>query len=650
MAKHKPKPSAATAGSGRPWQCWASVVVVMAAVVALGLAALQPSDPVPSPASPPASARQDGRRSAATVDLGPGELAGFSAEHNASLMWGTYRPGVYFGLRSRTYPTALVAGLMWGALDGVASERKLRHTCEQDEVQRYGYTEHDGEAYASQPIVDRENGLELQTSFVKPDAPEAAGAWAARIEGKLLPGQSKGAPQTVIFYLGIDGDGGGASRLSVAAERPTFTPGAGTHVTGEVDGVGRFSLLAEGRSNAGGARSDDDAEVCEAERGPSLQPRCWGGAGAQATYLHVREIAGRELLDSAELRLSDEVSEDSQLLLVQFVATPPFTLDFVYVPGSARLTHPPPPPPTPRPLTHITSARRARSPYRARRAHRPCSPYRLRRLWLPAAPIPELRRCTVPRWVRGRGVQGGVQRTLRPAAEHLARAPPRRLRGRRGARLCARHRAAGRRAALRRDEALRGRDTGRAARVARLLLRHDLSRRAGWPRDRPHEPRAAALRRPFPPLLPARLPVGRRLSPAARRRVAARHRQRRARALDAPHAQRRLDPARADPRGRGAGARASRVHAAAPAARQPAHAHAAAGAAAQRRRGARGRGGVAAAREAAVAAPHALVRLAGAHAGGRAATHLPLARARCGRQPAQRSHALLGPRRLPARD
>ena len=70
------------------------------------------------------------------------------------------------------------------------------------------------------------------------DAPEAAGAWAARIEGKLLPGESKGAPQTVIFYLGIDGDGGGASRLSVAAERPTFTPGAGTHVTGEVDGVG----------------------------------------------------------------------------------------------------------------------------------------------------------------------------------------------------------------------------------------------------------------------------------------------------------------------------------------------------------------------------------------------------------------------------
>ena len=384
MAKHKPKPSAATAGSGRPWQCWASVVVMMAAVVALGLAALQPSDPVPSPASPPASARQDGRRSAATVDLGPGELAGFSAEHNASLMWGTYRPGVYFGLRSRTYPTALVAGLMWGALDGVASERKLRHTCEQDEVQRYGYTEHDGEAYASQPIVDRENGLELQTSFVKPDTPEAAGAWAARIEGKLLPGQSKGAPQTVIFYLGIDGDGGGASRLSVAGERPTFTPGAGTHVTGEVDGVGRFSLLAEGRSNAGGARSDDDAEVCEAERGPSLQPRCWGGAGAQATYLHVREIAGRELLDSAELRLSDEVSEDSQLLLVQFVATPPFTLDFVYVPGSARLTHPPPP--TPRPLTHITSARRARSPYRARRAHRPRSPYRPRRFRLPAAP------------------------------------------------------------------------------------------------------------------------------------------------------------------------------------------------------------------------------------------------------------------------
>src|SRR6056297_1583589 len=40
-------------------------------------------------------------------------LSHFSEAHNASLLWGTYRPGVYFGLRSRTTTTALVAGLMW---------------------------------------------------------------------------------------------------------------------------------------------------------------------------------------------------------------------------------------------------------------------------------------------------------------------------------------------------------------------------------------------------------------------------------------------------------------------------------------------------------------------------------------------------------
>ena len=223
----------------------------MAALVALGLAALQPSEPAPSPTrAAPASPRQDGRRSAATVDLGPGELAGFSSEHNASLMWGTYRPGVYFGLRSRTYPTALVAGLMWGALDGVAAERKLRHTCEQDEVQRYGYTEHDGETYASQPIVDRENGLELQTSFVKPDGREAAGAWAARIEGKLLPGESQGAPQTVIFYLGIDGDAGGASELPVEHVQYWAACRARTSVREQVEaavGVNNLSVQDVGR-------------------------------------------------------------------------------------------------------------------------------------------------------------------------------------------------------------------------------------------------------------------------------------------------------------------------------------------------------------------------------------------------------------------
>lgn len=40
------------------------------------------------------------------------ELAQFRETHVQRFLWGTYRPGVYFGLRPRL-PNSLVFGLMW---------------------------------------------------------------------------------------------------------------------------------------------------------------------------------------------------------------------------------------------------------------------------------------------------------------------------------------------------------------------------------------------------------------------------------------------------------------------------------------------------------------------------------------------------------
>jgi hypothetical protein len=37
--------------------------------------------------------------------------------HNASLLWGPYRPNLYLGIRPRV-PESLLMGLMWGKLDG----------------------------------------------------------------------------------------------------------------------------------------------------------------------------------------------------------------------------------------------------------------------------------------------------------------------------------------------------------------------------------------------------------------------------------------------------------------------------------------------------------------------------------------------------
>lgn len=95
--------------------------------------------------------------------------------------WGTYRPGVYFGLKTRD-PKSLVAGLMWyfplrlrPGGDGV------RHWCEQgDELETYGWTQHDGSSFGIQKIQD--GPFEIITSLVKRLGGSHGGDWTARIE------------------------------------------------------------------------------------------------------------------------------------------------------------------------------------------------------------------------------------------------------------------------------------------------------------------------------------------------------------------------------------------------------------------------------------------------------------------------------------
>lgn len=46
------------------------------------------------------------------------------------LFWGTYRPHVYFGMKTRS-PKPLLTGLMWAQQGATPGTPKLRHTCEQ---------------------------------------------------------------------------------------------------------------------------------------------------------------------------------------------------------------------------------------------------------------------------------------------------------------------------------------------------------------------------------------------------------------------------------------------------------------------------------------------------------------------------------------
>ncbi|XP_048366190.1 mannosyl-oligosaccharide glucosidase isoform X1 [Sphaerodactylus townsendi] len=123
------------------------------------------------------------------------------------LFWGSYRPHVYLGMKTRS-PRAPVTGLMWLLpSEGEAPPPPLRHTCEQsDRLAGYGWLRHDGLTFGLQEIRDR--GLRLRTEFVKRPGGLHGGDWSWRVTAR--PERSAGPPPafiSLLFYVATDGQG-----------------------------------------------------------------------------------------------------------------------------------------------------------------------------------------------------------------------------------------------------------------------------------------------------------------------------------------------------------------------------------------------------------------------------------------------------------
>ena len=67
------------------------------------------------------------------------------AQADASLLWGSYRPQIYFGLRPRL-PDSLLTGLAWFGLQDYNGFQKIRHQCsDQDGMHGFTWKYHDGQ-------------------------------------------------------------------------------------------------------------------------------------------------------------------------------------------------------------------------------------------------------------------------------------------------------------------------------------------------------------------------------------------------------------------------------------------------------------------------------------------------------------------------
>ncbi|XP_074086113.1 mannosyl-oligosaccharide glucosidase [Macrotis lagotis] len=164
-----------------------------------------------------------------------------------ALFWGTYRPHLYFGMKTRS-PRAPVTGLMWLQQGGPpAGPGPLRHTCEQgDGVGPYGWELHDGLRFGRQRLQD--GALLLTTEFVKRPGGSHGGDWSWRVTAEPQSLRGPGPPLlSLFFYVATDGQGA-----------VTPDPGTGGQLKG-IDGhteeLGDFRLTLLPPTDAQGAAS-----------------------------------------------------------------------------------------------------------------------------------------------------------------------------------------------------------------------------------------------------------------------------------------------------------------------------------------------------------------------------------------------------------
>lgn len=141
----------------------------------------------------------------------------FTSASNSSLLWGPYRPNLYFGIRPRL-PNSLTTGLLWSRVEDYQTvANDMRFTCEQHSgMASYGWDMYDPRTGGVQTVRDKGNGIDLETSFVK-FGQDGSEGWGARIKGTVREdaepmvgsqnGVANGLKTAVWFTVGVGGLG-----------------------------------------------------------------------------------------------------------------------------------------------------------------------------------------------------------------------------------------------------------------------------------------------------------------------------------------------------------------------------------------------------------------------------------------------------------
>ncbi|KDE09449.1 hypothetical protein MVLG_00351 [Microbotryum lychnidis-dioicae p1A1 Lamole] len=175
---------------------------------------------------------------------------------DSSLLWSTYRPGLYFGLRPLLPHESLLYGLLWyraptsssttdsSSLSAPPKATKLdtkdvRHECTQSPGLTYEFKRHDPRMGCLQTIADDDLGIAMDVGFAKS---RDGNGWGVRIEGKVLHDDDKHLDRAsrpdqfeFINYFGRDSEQG---QLELREDAPDGT----VIIAGEMAGLGKFEI------------------------------------------------------------------------------------------------------------------------------------------------------------------------------------------------------------------------------------------------------------------------------------------------------------------------------------------------------------------------------------------------------------------------
>ncbi|PWN54015.1 glycoside hydrolase [Violaceomyces palustris] len=289
------------------------------------------------------------------------ELVTARNQADSSLLWGTYRPQIYFGMRPRL-PESILMGLMWFGVQDYRGYAKPRHECsDQDRLEGYSWKYHDGRTFGIQEIRDVENNYLLETSFLKtlPGKEELlgqgtglkGGSWGARISGTVLDPQIP-AQLTTFWYTALE-SATGLLGLENEEEEDGIPHSESIKLAGSVSGLGDFEIrIEEPLSESGNSNVEGNQHLGEGRHASDFQDtigkthfvgrklrtdQTWRGKDVIISEINevlrsTLERYGQENMPAPGLAMTlpDEVASASNFYAIQKTFTGNFTFDIFF--------------------------------------------------------------------------------------------------------------------------------------------------------------------------------------------------------------------------------------------------------------------------------------------------------------------------------